>query len=130
MTDHFCKMLRNSIQKISNRSVFWSNSVYDSMNQIGASLFLNTKVKPVYFLFLVVKRLITGYWPTPKTVSKLTKFCLVVPVVLWSVLLWSLNISLSFENFPYRTSRVDLNWSRVIPALGALSELEQSSPRV
>ena len=32
--------------------------------------------------------------------------------------------------YPYRTSRVDQSWSRVIPALGALSELEQSSPRL
>ena len=31
---------------------------------------------------------------------------------------------------PYRTSRVDQSWSRVIPALGALSELQESSPRL
>ena len=39
-------------------------------------------------------------------------------------------ILFSYDGNPYRTSRVDQRWSRVIPALGALPELKQSSTRV
>ena len=40
------------------------------------------------------------------------------------------HLLVDYSGVPYRISRVDQSWNMVISALGALSELEQSSPRV